>query len=86
MVVSFLPNEQNFSRFGFCVGKKLGTAVIRNRNKRLLREAARNFLSLIIPGYDVVIVARHPILISTLPELINELKFLLKKASILNEN
>ncbi|MDO8589307.1 MAG: ribonuclease P protein component [Armatimonadota bacterium] len=46
------------TRIGFSVGRKLGGSVERNRVKRLLREAARQFLPEIAPGLDLVIVAR----------------------------
>jgi ribonuclease P protein component len=44
-------------RVAFIAGKKLGNAVVRNRSKRVLREAARRCEG---PwnGYDVLLVAR----------------------------
>lgn len=52
--------EQDGSvRLGFTVTKKLGNAVIRNRIRRRLREAARQLLPLHgRPGYDYVFIAR----------------------------
>ena len=45
---------------GFTATKKLGGAVVRNRAKRRLREAARALLPLHAhPGYDYVLVARQ---------------------------
>lgn len=59
--VYYLPNKQSFNRFGVAVGKKLGSAVKRNRAKRIMREAyRRSELSLPI-GYDFVFVARSGI-------------------------
>ncbi|MBI1879624.1 MAG: ribonuclease P protein component, partial [Chloroflexi bacterium] len=34
MVLAFLRNELDYSRFGFVVNKRLGKAVLRNRIKR----------------------------------------------------
>ena len=46
-------------RFGFSVSKRLGNAVVRNRVKRRLREAARvEVLPLVESGWDFVVIAR----------------------------
>ena len=52
-----MPN----SRFGFSVSKRVGNGVVRNRVKRLLREAIRLHCDLISPGWDVVLIARKGI-------------------------
>ena len=46
-------------RLGVSVGRKVGGAVVRNRIKRLLREAFRAEARLLPPGTDAVIVARR---------------------------
>jgi ribonuclease P protein component len=61
LVLCSLPNGLEYSRFGFSVSKRVGKAVVRNRIKRLLREAARARQALVAPGYDVVFIARKPI-------------------------
>ena len=58
LVLRVLPNDRETTRFGFVVGKTVGGAIVRNRVKRRLREAARSLP--ITPGYDVVIGARKP--------------------------
>lgn len=59
MVVRAMPNGLEFSRFGIIASKKVGNAVIRNRARRLIREAIR--LIPVKPGWDIVIVARKGI-------------------------
>lgn len=62
LVLIRAPNQGPVSRFGFAVGKKLGGAVVRNRLKRQLREVIRLLVrqGCIVPGYDVVVIARQP--------------------------
>jgi ribonuclease P protein component len=45
-------------RLGLAVPRTVGTAVVRNRMKRLLREAWRELLPDVPPGRDYVLVAR----------------------------
>lgn len=45
-------------RVGFTVTRKMGNAVVRNRCKRLLREAVRKHWSLVPDGVDMVLHAR----------------------------
>jgi ribonuclease P protein component len=60
VVLCVLPNGLDRSRFGFSVSKRVGKAVVRNRVKRLLREAARARQARVTPGQDLVFVARGP--------------------------
>lgn len=51
--------DQNQHRVGFTVTKKVGNAVVRNRVKRRLREAARMELAHSAkPGFDYVVIGR----------------------------
>jgi ribonuclease P protein component len=45
-------------RCGFVVAKRIGTAVVRNRVRRRLREAVRLTLPRVRPGWDLIFVAR----------------------------
>jgi ribonuclease P protein component len=60
VVVQRLPKpERTGLAVGFTATKKIGGAVIRNRAKRRMREAARHLLPLHgEPGHDYVFVAR----------------------------
>ena len=47
------------TRFGFSVSKRVGNAVVRNRIKRRLKEAARaELLPQLESGWDFVVIAR----------------------------
>lgn len=83
LVVYFLRNSLNINRFGFCVGKKIGTAVSRNYIKRLLREAVRSFSNFNQEGWDILLVARSLIKNANLESIIKEIEQILVKVHIL---
>ncbi len=56
-------------RIGIVASRKLGKAVQRNRARRLLREALRHLYPHLAQGYDIVVVARPPILERRAPEV-----------------
>ena len=58
LVIYARPNGLSFSRLGLSVSKKIGKAVIRNRLRRLMREALRRQLAEKPLRYDFVLVAR----------------------------
>lgn len=49
-------------RVGVSTGYALGGAVQRNRAKRLLRESVRPLLDLVPAGWEIVLIARKPLL------------------------
>jgi ribonuclease P protein component len=52
------PNDRGHCRLGISISRKVGTAVRRNRIKRLLRESFRLMQHDLPRGYDLVIVVR----------------------------
>ncbi|MDP7511267.1 MAG: ribonuclease P protein component [Dehalococcoidia bacterium] len=57
LVIRFLANGLDQSRFGFMVSKRIGNAVVRNRVKRRLRDAVRR--NRVKAGWDAVFIARR---------------------------
>lgn len=47
------------TRVGITVSKKVGGAVVRNRIKRILREAIRRNRDILPDGWEIVVVARR---------------------------
>jgi ribonuclease P protein component len=53
------PNASSNTRLGITVTKKVGSAVQRNRIKRVVREAFRRNRELFPPNHDVVLIAKR---------------------------
>jgi ribonuclease P protein component len=51
--------EPQCTRLGITTTKKIGTAVVRNRTRRLVREAFRRNRALFPEGVDLVVVAKR---------------------------
>ena len=61
LVLHWFPRDDDPDgepRLGLAVPKSVGSAVTRNRVKRLLREAWREVLPIVPPGQDYVLAAR----------------------------
>lgn len=70
-------------RVGVTAGRSVGGAVQRNRAKRLLREAMRPLLPDLLPGWDLVLVARPALLSTSLQGIRQVLVGLLRRAQII---
>lgn len=58
IVMYYLPNSLGEGRLGFSVSKKVGKAVVRNRIRRLFKEACRLNRAVFPKGYDIIFLAR----------------------------
>jgi ribonuclease P protein component len=77
------PVDQQRIKIGVAAGRTVGTAVYRNRAKRLLREAVRPLIPNIASGLDLILIARPGLVSATLEETRQALLNLLQRAQIL---
>lgn len=59
--LSYAPNNLPHNRYGIITAKRIGKAVVRNRVRRLLRESLRHLHTRLSPGFDVIVIARQPL-------------------------
>ena len=67
------------TRLGVTVTRKVGQAVVRNRIKRLVREAFRRERHLFDDGYDMVFVAKRTAADTTYSNVVSDLHALARK-------
>jgi len=87
VVLSVLPNDLEYSRFGFAVGRQVGKAVARNQIKRRMRESVRMKLERcdIVSGWDFVFIARRPIRDASFHQVDEAIGLVLRRAGLLIE-
>ena len=76
-------HDQPRVKVGVAAGRTVGTAVYRNRAKRLLREAMRTLIPSITPGLDLILIARPGLVSASFEETRQALLTLLQRAQIL---
>ena len=84
VVLVTLPNEQPVVRVGLAASHSVGTAVDRNRAKRRLRACMQEELPALKPGWDLVLLARKPVLDVEFQRLRTVTHQLLAKAGLLD--
>jgi len=83
VVLIVQSNNQPRLKIGVAAGRTVGTAVYRNRAKRLLREAMRTLIPNIASGLDLILIARPGLVSATLEDTHRALLNLLQRAQIL---
>jgi ribonuclease P protein component len=83
VVLYTIQSELPGSRVGVSAGLAVGNAIKRNRAKRLLRAAMADLLPEIVPGSDLLLIARSPLPASNVHQTRNALANLLKRANLL---
>ena len=86
MVVIFTKNRTPaLKHIGFSVSKKLGNSVCRNRVKRRLRSAFDTVFGEIKPGYNMIVIARAPILGADFSDICAAARSLLRRGDLLKK-
>ncbi len=83
LVLVACPNASGLTRVSVAAGKRVGSAVVRNRAKRLMREAARQYYPHIRTGWDLLLIARVSIVSVKLQAVAAALESLLRQADLL---
>ena len=73
---------RKMSRLGITTGLKLGGAVKRNRARRRIRELYRTHEGELLPGFDIVVVARSRVIYGRYSELERSFRQLVKKLGL----
>ena len=81
LVLRAVPNGIEISRYGFTISRRVGSAVTRNRVKRLLREILRK--TSLKPGWDMVFTARVPAAKENFAEFEKSINGLLRRAGLI---
>lgn len=79
MVIYARANDLQYHRLGLIVSKKIGKAVVRNRIRRLIKEAMRKLIGEFPIYSDFVIISKKNIEKITLKEIVFEIKLYLEK-------
>lgn len=77
-----MPNGLEHNRFGITVSKKIGNAVKRNKVRRRIYEAFRQYEPSLKSGFDIVIVAKASAVEADFERYYRVIGGMLKKANL----
>lgn len=83
VVMLALRSQNPQTRIGVSAGRSIGNAVRRNRAKRRLRAAIHPYLEQLTPGWDLVFLARKPLLDAPFAEIQQAIERLLQRAGLI---
>lgn len=84
MTICESVGEGDSGRVAFVGAKRLGCAAVRNRSKRVMREAARS-CGFPVAGYDIILFATPKTRVSSPQEMDKALRSLVKRAGVAGE-
>lgn len=82
VVMYYIENDVHATRVGYSVSKKVGKSVVRNRARRLIKEAFRLNSPKLEKGYDLVFVARAAMHEAHYKEVEKAVRYLLKNLKV----
>jgi ribonuclease P protein component len=82
LLLRYRGNGLEQTRYGISTGRRLGTAVVRNRQRRRLRTILREIAADVRPGFDILLVMRPTSAAATQAELQPALLGLLRAAGL----
>jgi ribonuclease P protein component len=86
LTLNAASSRRRGTRCGFVVGKRVGTAVDRNRARRRVREAVRLVYDCIAPGWDLVFIVRSNAATTVdFTKIQSEVEQLLRRAGVWRE-
>ncbi len=86
LTVAPAPEGSRSTRMGITVSRRVGSAVVRNRVKRRLREVLRLLYPRIRPGCDLVFVVRPSAVDASYLDLAASVHALLLRASLVSQS
>lgn len=81
-ILTLASNSLSHNRYGFITSKRLGKAVVRNRVRRMMKEAIRTLHPHLKSGFDIVIAARPQVVEQQFQVILNVVDQTLRQASM----
>ena len=86
MSIIYLPLKTKNFKIGYCVTKKIGKAVFRNKTKRRLKECVLKFSNEIKNNFFIIVMPKSKIIELNFKQIYDNCYSLFKKANLLNES